>query len=154
MQRMDGVMQRNSVDAVQLIMDTVPQIASIRNFQDQNALHICIESNALDCYQALIRCRSPDLDIRSPDIFGQIPVNLWKAVMEEKRSSSTFCYSVWCRLFWIPSWRTENSPSRHRSIHRSSNMRRTSFSESIPFDKNSHENRKSFQQSKSNAHVC
>lgn len=69
-------------------MDSYPQVADLQNLQDQNALHICLESNALECYQTLLRCRCPSLDVRSSDRLGEIPLTLWKRVMEQKRESS------------------------------------------------------------------
>lgn len=70
---------------VSFLIDSYPSLASTRNKRQQSALHVCLESNALDAYQTLIRCHSPDLDIRSPDQFGHIPIDIWKHVMEEKR---------------------------------------------------------------------
>lgn len=70
-------------------MDTYPQVADLQNTRKQSALHVCLESNALECYQTLIRCRCPSLDIRAEDLFGQLPVTCWKRVMEQKREASS-----------------------------------------------------------------
>lgn len=118
-------MNRNSVSTVQFLMDTYPQVAELQNLQNQNALHICLESNALECYQTLIRCRSPSLDIRSEDRFGQIPVNLWKKVMEEKREMSDWIgeTALTHRLLWLPSRRVQNADSLHGALYRPPNLR-------------------------------
>ena len=66
-------------------MDTYPQLASIQNHMQQNALHVSLESNALEVYQLLVRYHCPELDVRATDQFGRIPIDTWKHVMEEKR---------------------------------------------------------------------
>ena len=73
------------MDVVSYLMDTYPQLASLVNKHQQNALHISLQHNALDVYQALIRYHSPDLDIRTEDMYGCIPIDIWKKVMEQKR---------------------------------------------------------------------
>ena len=82
------LMNRNSADVVSFLMDTYPQLASIQNHKQQNALHVSLESDALEVYQLLIRYHSPELDVRAADQFGRIPIDIWKRVMEEKREKS------------------------------------------------------------------
>lgn len=82
------LMNSNSVDAVSYLMDTYPQLASIQNYRQQNALHVSLESDSLEVYQILIRYHCPDLDVRSADQYGRVPIDIWKRVMEEKREKS------------------------------------------------------------------
>ena len=82
------LMNRNSADVVSFLMDTYPQLASIQNHKQQNALHVSLESDALEVYQLLIRYHNPELDVRAADQFGRIPIDIWKRVMEEKREKS------------------------------------------------------------------
>lgn len=79
------LMCSNSVDAVSYLMDTYPHIAALLNNKQQNALHVSLEFNAVESYQTLVRYHSPDLNIRSEDIFGHAPIDMWMKVMEKKR---------------------------------------------------------------------
>ena len=88
-QLINSLKQADSVDiVVSFLMDTYPQLASIQNHKQQNALHVSLESDALEVYQLLIRYHSPELDVRAADQFGRIPIDIWKRVMEEKREKS------------------------------------------------------------------
>ena len=98
-------MHRNSVDTASFLMDTYSQVAGILNKNNQNALHVCLEWNAIESYQALIRMRSPDLDIHAEDVFGIVPVTQWKKIMEMKREKgcSEFPHELSKTLVILPS---------------------------------------------------
>lgn len=80
---------RNSVDAITWLMDAHPELAGLVNHKNQNALHVCLESNATESYQTLIRYHNADLDIHAEDFFGVTPISQWKKVMELKREKGT-----------------------------------------------------------------
>ena len=85
-------------------MNDYPDIASIVNKKNQNILHTCIEWNAIESYQALIRLHNPSLDIHAEDIFGTTPIDQWKKIMEMKRESgsSEFPHEMKKTLIIIP----------------------------------------------------
>lgn len=85
-------------------MDNHSEIASIVNKANQNALHTCLEWNATESYQTLIRLHSSDLDIRAEDVFGRTPVAQWKKIMEAKREAgvSEFPHELAKTLILVP----------------------------------------------------
>lgn len=99
-----SVIFRNSVDTITWLMDNHSELATILNNKQQNAYHVCLEFNATESYQTLIRLHCSDLDIRAEDIFGISAITQWKKVMEAKREkgSSEFPHENAKTLILVP----------------------------------------------------
>ena len=104
-------------------MDTYPNVASIRNKKGQSALHVCLENSAIEAYQLLIQCRSPDLDVKEKDIFGNDPISKWKRIMEEKREKGVYflAFSL-SRLLRLPARGIQDPHPHPRSIRFASDL--------------------------------
>lgn len=86
-------------------------------------MHVCLENSAIEAYQLLIQCRSPDLDVKEKDIFGNDPISKWKRIMEEKREKGTYflAFSL-SRLLRLPARGIQDPRPHPRSIRFASDL--------------------------------